>query len=82
MAGGETEWLVATADGRSVTLPSQPRDEDRPALREVYAGVRAVVPDGVLAGLVARQEQNQQRQEPSGGAPASVPPASEADSVP
>jgi hypothetical protein len=78
MAGGETEWLEATADGRSVTLPSQPRDEDRPALREVYAAVRAVVPDGVVAGLVARQERFQQQQGASAGEPASSTP----DSVP
>jgi hypothetical protein len=82
MAGGETEWLEATADGRSVTLPSQPRDEDRPALREVYAAVRAVVPRGVIAGLVARQEQFQQQQGATGGAPASARPSSTPDSVP
>ncbi|MEW5930836.1 MAG: hypothetical protein AB1941_25525 [Gemmatimonadota bacterium] len=69
LAGGETEWLEATADGRSVTLPSQPRDEDRVALREVYAAVRAAVPRGVLAGLVARQERFQQEGGASGGAP-------------
>jgi hypothetical protein len=82
MAGGETEWLEATAGGRSVTLPSQPRDEDRAALREVYAAVRAVVPRGVIAGLVARQERFQEQQGASGGAPAPVPPSSSPDSVP
>lgn len=69
MAGGETEWLEATARGRSVILPSQPRDEDRTALREVYAAVRAVVPRGMIAGLVARQERFQQE----GGAPGAAP---------
>jgi hypothetical protein len=68
MAGGETEWLEATAGGRRVTLPSQPRDEDRTALREVYAAVRAVVPRGLIAGLVARQERFQQEGGASGGA--------------
>jgi len=82
MAGGETEWLEATAGGRSVTLPSQPRAEDRTALREVYAAVRGVVPRGVLAGLVARQERFQQEQGASGGAPAADSTASSADSVP
>lgn len=82
MAGGETEWLEATADGRSVTLPSQPRAEDRPALREVYAAVKSVVPPGVIAGLVARQEQYQNQQGSPGGAPSSVPPSSTPDSVP
>jgi hypothetical protein len=82
VAGGETEWLEATAHGRSVTLPSQPRGEDRPALREVYAAVKAVVPNGVIAGLVARQEQYQKEQEASSGAPATLPPASSPDTVP
>lgn len=82
MAGGETEWLEATADGRSVTLPSQPRDEDRAALREVYAAVRAVVPRGVIAGLVARQERFQEEQGASGGAPEAVPSSSSPESVP
>lgn len=82
MAGGETEWLEATADGRSVTLPSQPRDEDRTALREVYAAVWAVVPRGLIAGLVARQERFQQEQGASDGAPLPDSASTAPDSTP
>lgn len=78
MAGGETEWLEAMAGGQGVTLPSQPRDEDRTALREVYAAVRAVVPRGVIAGLVARQERFQQEQ----GAPGEAPTTDSASTSP
>jgi hypothetical protein len=66
------------AGGQGVTLPSQPRDEDRTALREVYAAVRAVVPRGVIAGLVARHERFQQQQ----GAPGGAPPADSASTPP
>ena len=70
MAGGRVEWLEATAAGRSVTLPSQPDEVERGELRRVYAAVVALVPEGVIAGLVARQERFQQERQASGGAPA------------
>ena len=82
MAGGETEWLEATAGGRTVTLPSQPRDEDRVALREVFAAVRAVVPRGMLAGLVARQERFQQEGGASAGDPTSGSASTSPDRTP
>jgi hypothetical protein len=60
MAGAAGEWLEATAGGRRARLPDMPRDEDRAALREVYDSVTALVPAGVIDGLVERRKQLRQ----------------------
>ena len=64
IAGGPAEYLDATAGGRRVRLPSMPRDEDRAALRGVYAAVRALVPPEVLRGLEERRERESGEREP------------------
>lgn len=60
MTGAAGEWLEATAGGRRTKLPGTPREEDRAALREVYDAVTALVPDGVIDGLVERRKQLRQ----------------------
>ena len=60
MVGGSGEYLEAVAAGRRAKLPSMPRDEDRAALREIYASVTEVVPAGVIEGLVERRRQLRQ----------------------
>ena len=60
MVGAAGEWLEAVAGGRRAKLPDMPRDEDRAALREVYAAVTALVPAGVIDGLVERRKQLRQ----------------------
>lgn len=62
--GGRVESLEAVAGGRRVRLPAEPREDERAALREVYAAVGALVPPELLRALVERRERAAQEREP------------------
>jgi hypothetical protein len=56
MAGGTAEGLEATAGGRTVRLPDPPAEADRAAVRELYGAVEALVPAGLVSGMVERRQ--------------------------
>ena len=56
--GGSLEWLEISAQGARFSVPST--IEEAETVREVYVAIRALVPDNVWAGLMARYERYQE----------------------
>ena len=55
--GGSGEWLTATAHGRTIEIPAYVVESQEPAAEEIYAAIRALVPQAIWDRLHAQREQ-------------------------
>lgn len=62
--GGSLERMQVTADGRTVSIPSQLAPDDAAAIEAVYAAVRGMVPKDIWDRLMARRDEYERNYSP------------------